>query len=191
MTPKAKNWTIGIVSFIAGVLVTIIGFFVLTIYVSFIRETDESEEQEDMVMVDMVDEETMRMHEPFAIPALDGPQCEALSVASIPVGSWWTDGDVYFKVISNQADTLYMVGTNLSDCGMEITFVRQNESSMKTYGASVFAMTDSHVIARQIRLADGSYTQVLVAYYDNGQQRPQALLQRYHGSGLENQQVIP
>lgn len=37
MTPKAKNWIIGIVCFIAGVLVTVIGFFALTIYVSFIQ----------------------------------------------------------------------------------------------------------------------------------------------------------
>ena len=41
MSPKSKNWMIGVLSFFAGVIVTVIGFFVLTIYVSFIREKDD------------------------------------------------------------------------------------------------------------------------------------------------------
>ena len=192
MSPKAKNWTIGIVCFLAGVIATIIGFFVLTIYVSFIQEHDEVAAQEETVVAtDLVDEQTLRMHEPFALPGLAGHRCEEFTVASIPVGSWWTDGDVYFKVLSNKDDTLYMVGTNLSDKGMEITFVKQDDHNLMTDGASVFAMHDSPVIARQIRLADGSIAQLLVAYYDTDLLRPQALLQRYHGKGLEKQQVLP
>lgn len=41
MSPKAKNWTIGVLCFFLGVVMTVIGFFALTIYVSFIRENDE------------------------------------------------------------------------------------------------------------------------------------------------------
>lgn len=37
MSPKAKNWTIGIICFFAGMIVTVIGFIALTIYVSFIQ----------------------------------------------------------------------------------------------------------------------------------------------------------
>lgn len=190
MTPKVKNWTIGIVCFFAGVIATIIGFFILTIYVSFIREQEE-EEQEPDPMVAMVDEKTMRLREPFELPALDGRRCEVLPMSSIPVGSWWTDGDVYFKVLSNEGDTLYMVGTNLESCGMEITFVKQDDYNLRTYGSSVFAMYDSPAVIRQITLADGTKTQVIVSYYDEYWMRPQSLIQRYHGKGLENQQVIP
>ena len=190
MTPKAKNWTIGIVCFFAGVIATIIGFVILTIYVSFIREQEE-EEQEPDPMVAMVDEKTMRLREPFELPALDGRRCEVLPMSSIPVGSWWTDGDVYFKVLSNEGDTLYMVGTNLEDLGMEITFVKEDDYNLRTYGSSVFAMYDSPAVIRQITLADGSKTQVIVSYYDEYWIRPQSLIQRYHGKGLENQQVIP
>ena len=190
MTPKTKNWTIGIVCFFAGVLVSIIGFFVLTIYVSFIHEQEE-EEQEPDPMAAMVDEKTMRLREPFELPALDGRRCEVLPMSSIPVGSWWTDGDVYFKVLSNEGDTLYMVGTNLEDLGMEITFVKQDDYNLRTYGSSVFAMYDSPAVIRQITLADGTKTQVIVSYYDEFWMRPQSLIQRYHGKGLENQQVIP
>lgn len=188
MNPKAKNWTIGILCFFAGVIVTIIGFFILTIYVSFIQEHDADEEEPT---VSMVDEQTMRMREPFSIPMLASSKCEELSVASIPVGSWWTDGDVYFKVLSNEGDTLYMVGTDLENCGMEITFILLEDNLMRTDGASVFAMHDSPAFARQIRLADGSTTQVIVAYYDEEWLRPQSILQRYRGKGLEKQQVIP
>lgn len=190
MTPKAKNWTIGIVCFFGGMIATIIGFVILTIYVSFIREQEE-EEQEPDPMVAMVDEKTMRLREPFELPALDGRRCEVLPMSSIPVGSWWTDGDVYFKVLSNEGDTLYMVGTNLSDLGMEITFVKEDDYNLRTYGSSVFAMYDSPAVIRQITLADGSKTQVIVSYYDEYWMRPQSLIQRYHGKGLENQQVIP
>ena len=190
MTPKVKNWTIGIVCFFAGVIATIIGFVILTIYVSFIREQEE-EEQEPDPMVAMVDEKTMRLREPFELPALDGRRCEVLPMSSIPVGSWWTDGDVYFKVLSNEGDTLYMVGTNLEDLGMEITFVKEDDYNLRTYGSSVFAMYDSPAVIRQITLADGSKTQVIVSYYDEYWIRPQSLIQRYHGKGLENQQVIP
>ena len=192
MTPKAKNWTIGIVCFFGGVLVSIIGFFILAIYVSFSHKQDEVEKQDETVVAsDMVDEKTMRLREPFELPALDGHHCEPLSVSSIPVGSWWTDGDVYFKVLSNEGDTLYMVGTNLESCGMEITFVKQDDYNMRTYGSSVFAMYDSPAIIRQITLADCSRTQVIVSYYDEFWIRPQSVIQRYHGRGLENQQVIP
>lgn len=190
MTPKVKNWTIGIVCFFAGVIATIIGFVILTIYVSFIREQEEEEQEQDP-MVAMVDEKTMRLREPFELPALDGRRCEVLPMSSIPVGSWWTDGDVYFKVLSNEGDTLYMVGTNLEDLGMEITFVKQDDYNLRTYGSSVFAMYDSPAVIRQITLADGSKTQVIVSYYDEYWMRPQSLIQRYHGKGLENQQVIP
>ena len=190
MTPKAKNWTIGIVCFFAGMIATIIGFVILTIYVSFIREQEE-EEQEPDPMVAMVDEKTMRLREPFELPALDGHHCEPLSVSTIPVGSWWTDGDVYFKVLSNEGDTLYMVGTNLESCGMEITFVKQDDYNLRTYGSSVFAMYDSPAVIRQITLADGTKTQVIVSYYDESWMRPQSVIQRYHGKGLEHQQVIP
>ena len=190
MTPKAKNWTIGIVCFFAGMIATIIGFVILTIYVSFIREQEE-EEQEPDPMVAMVDEKTMRLREPFELPALDGHHCEPLSVSTIPVGSWWTDGDVYFKVLSNEGDTLYMVGTNLESCGMEITFVKQDDYNLRTYGSSVFAMYDSPAVIRQITLADGTKTQVIVSYYDEFWIRPQSVIQRYHGKGLEHQQVIP
>ena len=191
MTPKAKNWTIGILSFFAGVIATIIGFVILTIYISFIREHDEEEEQEQEPFVSMVDEQTMRMNEPFELQGLYGHRSNELKVSSIPVGSWWTDGDVYFKVLSNKDDTLYMVGTDLENLGMEITFVKRDECMLETDGASVFAMTDSPVLARQIRLADGSIQQLLVAYYDTDLLRPQAILQRYRGKGLEHQQVIP
>lgn len=192
MTPKAKNWTIGIVCFLAGVIATIIGFFILTIYVSFIQEHDEAEEPDETVVAsDLVDEKTMRLREPFELPALDGHHCEQLTVASIPVGSWWTDGDVYFKVLSNDGDTIYMVGTNLESCGMEITFVKQDDYNWRTYGSSVFAMYDSPAVLRQITLADGTKTQVIVSYYDEGWMRPQSVIQRYHGKGLEHQQVIP
>ena len=192
MNPKTKNWIIGLVSFFAGIIITIIGFVVLTIYVSFIRETeDEQQEEEQEPMVAMVDEETMRMNEPFQMPGLEGRRCEELSVASIPVGSWWTDGDVYFKVLSNKADTLYMVGTDLENLGIEITFVRQDDNSLMTDGASVFAMHESPVLARQVRMADGSMTQLLVSYYDTDMQRPQSVLLRYRGKGLEKQKVIP
>lgn len=188
MTPKAKKRTIGIVCFFGGVLVSIIGFFVLTIYVSFIHEQDETEKQDETVVAsDMVDEKTMRLREPFELPALDGRRCEVLPMSSIPVGSWWTDGDVYFKVLSNEGDTLYMVGTDLESCGMEITFVKQDDYNMRTYGSSVFAMYDSPAIIRQITLADGSRTQVIVSYYDEFRMRPQSVIQRYHGRGLENQ----
>ena len=185
MTPKAKNWTIGIVCFIAGMLFTVIGFFALTIYVSFIRDADnkvhtqQPEEQEETV--DMVDEETMRMNEPFHLPALDSRQCEPLSVTAIEQGSYWTDGDVYFQVLSNAGDSVYMVGSTLEDDGMEILFRIDDDATLHTDGASVFAMHDSPVVARQIRLADGSLTQVLVAYYDTDMLRPQAILQRWHG----------
>jgi hypothetical protein len=188
MSPKAKNWTIGILCFLAGVIVTIIGFFILTIYVSFIQEHDADEEEPT---VSMVDEKTMRMREPFELPMLASRKCEELSVSSIPVGSWWTDGDVYFKVLSNEGDTLYMVGTDLENLGMEITFVKQDDYTMRTYGSSVFAMYDSPAIIRQIKLADGSETQVIVSYYDEVWMRPQSILQRYRGKGLEKQQVIP
>lgn len=176
--------------FVAGIVLAIIGFVALTIYVSFIREKEKTEEEPEP-FVAMVDEQTMRMREPFELPALYTRRCTDLAVSSIKVGSWWTDGDVYFKVLSNQDDTLYMVGTDLENRGMEITFVKQDESTMITDGASVFAMDDSPVIARQIRLADGSSTQVLVAFYDSAMIHPQSLLQRYHGKGLEKQQVLP
>lgn len=188
MNAKAKNWTIGILCFFAGVIVTIIGFFILTIYVSFIQEHDDEESEP---MVSMVDEQTMRIREPFSIPMLASSKCEELSVASIPVGSWWTDGDVYFKVLSNHDDTLYMVGTDLENCGMEITFILQKDNIMRTDGASVFAMHDSPAIARQVRLANGSNAQFIVSYYDEAWLRPQSVLQRYRGKGLEKQQVIP
>jgi hypothetical protein len=133
----------------------------------------------------------MRLREPFELPALDGRRCEVLPMSSIPVGSWWTDGDVYFKVLSNEGDTLYMVGTNLESCGMEITFVKQDDYNLRTYGSSVFAMYDSPAVIRQITLADGTKTQVIVSYYDEFWMRPQSVIQRYHGKGLEHQQVIP
>ena len=192
MTPKAKNRTIGIVCFFGGVLVSIIGFFVLTIYVSFIHEQDETEKQDETVVAsDMVDEKTMRLREPFELPLLAGHRHAYLCPDDIPVGSWWTDGDVYFKVLSNETDTLYMVGTNLEDRGMEITFVKHADSTMVTEGASVYAFHDSPVIYNHIILADGTEAQMLVAYYDKEMFYPQAILQRYHGRGLENQQVIP
>lgn len=186
MTPKAKNWTIGIVCFFAGVAATVIGFLLIP------HRTPSAtpEEAEPESTVNMVDEETMREHASFDLPMIASGRCEELSMSSIPVGSWWTDGDVYFKVLSNKNDTLYMMGTNLSDCGMEITFVKQ-DYYMRTYGSSVFAMYDSPAIIRQITLADGSRTQVIVSYYDEEWMRPQSILQRYHGRGLENQQVIP
>lgn len=189
MNPKAKNWTIGIICFFAGMIVTVIGFFILTIYVSFIRGAEEEEEPEPFVA--MVDEQTMRLREPFELPGLYSRRSEELPVESIPVGSWWTDGDVYFKVLSNEADTLYMVGTNLEDLGMEITFVKRDDGTMITCGSSVFGMTDSPVVTRRIRLVDGSYTDVLVSFYDMGMLHPQTMLQRYRGKGLEKQQVIP
>lgn len=37
MTTKAKYWLIGILSFVAGLIVANIGFVALIIYVSFIR----------------------------------------------------------------------------------------------------------------------------------------------------------
>lgn len=191
MTEKAKNWTIGIVCFFAGMLVTVIGFFVLTIYVSFIQTHDEHDEQEEDSFVAMVDEETMRMNEPFSLSGLESRRCEELPVAAIAEGSWWTDGDVYFKVLSNKADTLYMVGTNLEDCGMEITFINLDGNTMVTDGASVFAMHDSPVLCHRLLLADGSEVQMIVAYYDDDLLRPQAVLQRYHGKGLENKHVLP
>ena len=181
MNPKAKNWIIGISCFFGGMLVTIIGFIILTIYVSFIRVP----KSEPKPYIDLVDEETMRMQEPFSMPMLATDRCEELSAASIPVGSWWTDGDVYFQVLSNEADTLYMEGTDLENDGMELTFLLQDDNMMLTDGASVFAMHASPAIARQIQLADGSFIQVIVTYYDNDLLRPQAILQRYHGKGLE------
>ena len=189
MSPKAKNWAIGIGCFFAGVIVTIIGFVVLTIYVSFIREKEDDEQEQEPV-VSMVDEETMRMNEAFDVPMLASRRCEEIPLSSITVGSWWTDGDVYFKVLSNEGDTIYMVGTNLEDRGMEITLVKHDDY-MRTYGSSVFAMYDSPALLRQITLADGSKTQVIVSYYDEDWMRPQSILQRYRGKGLEKQQVLP
>ena len=189
MSPKAKNWTIGIVSFFAGVILTIIGFFVLTIYVSFIRE-QEPEEDDQEPAVNMVDEKTMRLREPFEMPMLASRKCEEIPFSSIEVGSWWTDGDVYFKVLSNEGDTIYMVGTDLENCGMEITFVK-HDWFLRTDGSSVFAMYDSPALLRQITLADGTKTQVIVSYYDEDWIRPQSIIQRYSGKGLKNQQVIP
>ena len=59
MSPEAKNWTIGILSFIAGIIVTIIGFVVLTIYVSFIREKEQDNPPaiEEVEEVEEVEEE--------------------------------------------------------------------------------------------------------------------------------------
>ena len=60
MTPKAKNWTIGIVCFFGGVLVSIIGFFILAIYVSFSHKQDEVEKQDETVVAsDMVDRKSV------------------------------------------------------------------------------------------------------------------------------------
>lgn len=186
MTEKSKNWTIGIVSFIAGVIVTIIGFVVLTLYISFSGDSDETAEAQETEAAEVVEEEII---EPFNLPLLAGHRHAYLSPESIPVGSWWTDGTNYYKVMENKPDTLYMVGTNLEDYGMEITFVKHQDSTMVTEGASGFAFNESPVIYNHITLADGSDVQMLVAYYDSACFYPQAVLQRYHGRGLENQKV--
>ena len=196
MTPKAKNRIIGIVCFFAGMIATIIGFVILTTYVSFFnnKEKDDMTEEEIQAAVDAEAlEQAMEdyTHYPFELPLLAGHRHAYLCPDDIPVGSWWTDGDVYFKVLSNEADTLYMVGTNLEDRGMEITFVKRADSTMVTDGASVYAFHDSPVIYNRIILADGSEAQMLVAYYDKEMFYPQAILQRYHGKGLENQHVLP
>ena len=194
MTPKAKSWTIGIVSFIAGVIVTIIGFVVLTIYVSFIREADMTDEEvtaaEQAQRLEAIFED-FPMHEPFHLAALETRSWKPFAFESIPVGSWWTDGDIYFKVLANDADSLYLVGTNREDCGMELLLRRSDEHVYCTDGASVFAFHHSPVTANQIQLADGAVVQMLVAYYDSTCIQPQAVLQRYHGRGLEHQKVIP
>ena len=203
MTQKAKNWTIGIVSFFAGVLATIVGFFVLTIYVSFIHEKDAPEDTEEFVTVEEIqaaeDAEALETamedypyHEPFNLGALESRRIELMAPDDIPVGSWWTDGHIYFKVLTNTPDTLYMVGTNLEEsCGMEITFVKRNDSTMVTDGASVFAFHNSPVLYDRLCLADGKMVDLLVAFYDPHCITPQAVLQRYHGRGLEKQQILP
>ncbi len=184
MNPKAKNWIIGIISFVAGVIIIVIGFFVLTIYVSFIREKEDADTEEEEPFVTMVDDETMRMHASFQLPMIASGRCEEIPMSSIPVGSWWTDGDIYYKVLSNDADTLYMMGTSLSDPpGIELTFVKE-DFYMKTYGSSAFAMYDSRALAYQLKLADGSFTQFIVSYYDEDWLSPQSILQRYSGKGL-------
>ena len=198
MSPKAKSWTIGLVSFFAGVIVTVIGFFVLTIYVSFIREKDDDGMTAEEIQA-AADAEALEVvmedypyNEPFNLAALESRHMELMAPDDIPVGSWWTDGHIYFKVLSNTPDTLYMVGTNLEeDCGMEITFVKHNDSTMVTEGASVFAFHNSPVLYDRLRLADGKKVDMLIAFYDPHCITPQAVLQRYHGRGLEKQQVMP
>ena len=195
-----KNWIIGTLSFLAGVIVTVIGFFVLTIYVSFIREKDEPADDATPEEIQAAaDAEALEVvmedypyHEPFNMGALESRYIELMAPDDIPVGSWWTDGHIYFKVLSNTADTLYMAGTNLEEaCGMEITFVKHNDSTMVTEGASVFAFHNSPVLYDRLRLADGKKVDMLVAFYDPHCITPQAVLQRYHGKGLEKQQVMP
>ena len=198
MNPKAKNWTIAIFSFLAGVIVTVIGFFVLTIYVSFIREKEDDGMTDEEIQA-AADAEALEvamedypMHEPFNLGALESRRIELMAPDDIPVGSWWTDGHIYFKVLSNSPDTLYMVGINLEEArGMEITFVKHADSTMVTEGASVFAFHNSPVLYDRLRLADGKKVDMLIAFYDPHCITPQAVLQRYHGKGLEKQQVLP
>ena len=199
MTPKAKNRLIGTLSFVAGVVVTVIGFVVLTVYVSFIQpktaQPDDEMTAEDIEAA----EQAMRLeaaiddryHEPFNLAILGSCRTKLMSPEDISVGSWWTDGDVYFRVLTNNQDTIYMVGTNLEDRGMDITLVKHNDSIMTTDGASVFAFHDSPTLLFKTRLADGSEMQMIVSYFDNDFVCPQAVLQRYHGKGLEKQQVLP
>lgn len=182
MPQEVKNKLFAVACFFAGVAVTIIGFHLKP--KGTVSESPEEAEPEPTVS--MVDEETMREHASFDLPMIASGRCEEIPMSSIPVGSWWTDGDVYFKVISNDADTLYMLGTNLSDPGMELTFVKQ-DFYMRTYGSSVFAMYDSPALIYELKLADGSVTQFIVSYYDEEWMRPQSILQRYHGKGLEKQ----
>ena len=174
---KAKPWIIGVLSFVAGVVVTIIGFVVLTIYVSFIRENESEDAEEDEAVVSMVDEATMRQHEPFQLPALATSRCQELPMAAVKKGSRWTDGDVYYTVVVNTGDSIYMEGKTPEDSGMELCLKMGNDSIWRTEGSSCFAMADSPVMVHQIRLADGRKTQLIVAYYDEDWLRPQAILQ--------------
>ena len=49
---KYKSWIIGLISFFAGVIVTIIGFVVLTIYIAFIQEKVEEPTDEEVIAIE-------------------------------------------------------------------------------------------------------------------------------------------
>ena len=76
----------------------------------------------------------------------------------------------------------------LLDAGLDIGQCRFNGVNMSWMSKNGY---DSPAVIRQITLADGTKTQVIVSYYDEFWMRPQSVIQRYHGRGLENQQVIP
>ena len=197
-----KSCTIGILSFLAGMIVAVICFILLTMDVSFVWEKEEPVSEKAAAAEDIQAAEdaealeaalmNLPVHEPFNLAALGSRHIELMSPDDIPVGSWWTDGDIYFKVLSDNADTLYMVGTDLEEArGIEITFVKHPDSTMVTDGASVYAFHNSPVLYDRLRLADGRNVDMLVAFYDQDCVVPQSVLIRYHGRGLGHQQVLP
>ena len=189
-----QHWAIGITAFITGAFIA--SAILMVIHNHRAESTEESNvsvEEMDAIRAEIWESimADSPIHEPFNLGALESRRIELMSPEDIPVGSWWTDGDIYFKVLTSTQDTLYMVGTNLEDRGMEITFVKRADSTMLTDGASVFAFHNSPVFYKRLRLADGKDVDMLIAFYDQYYTSPQAVLQRYHGRGLENQQVIP
>ena len=190
-----QHWAIGITAFIAGAFIASAILIVISNHsAESTEESNVSVEEMDAIRAEIWESimEDYPYHEPFNMGALESRYIEMMAPDDIPVGSWWTDGHIYFKVLSNTPDTLYMAGTNLEEaCGMEITFVKHPDSTMVTEGASVFAFHNSLVLYDRLRLADGKDVDMLVAFYDPHCITPQAVLQRYHGRGLENQQVIP
>lgn len=192
MTPKATTRITGLISFFAGALIASLVGMMMRQHPAATEKTDTPEEiaAADAQALEQAMED-LSFREPFSMAALGSRRIQEMAPDNIPVGSWWTDGDVYFKVLSNTPDTLYMVGTNLEDHGMEIIFVKHADSTMVTDGASVFAFHNSPVLYNRLRLADGMDVDMLVAFYDRDCTCPQAVLLRYHGAGLEKQNVLP
>lgn len=189
-----QHWAIGITAFITGAFIA--SAILMVIHNHRAESTEESNvsvEEMDAIRAEIWESimAEFPLHEPFNMAVLGSRRIEDMAPEDIPVGSWWTDGDVYFKVLSSTPDTIYMVGTNLEDRGMEITFVKHADSTMVTDGASVFAFHNSPVLCHRLGLADGKELELLVAFYDADYTQPQAVLLRYHGRGLESQQVLP
>lgn len=107
--------------------------------------------------------------------------------ASLPRGSWWTDGCNYYQVVKSKDDVL-LRGMNLHEGGFELRLNRRNDSLFTVRdedGLCSFGENGSPVEHLQLTTADSSRLELLVAYKEDASGTPIAVLQRFDGDELQ------
>ena len=115
-----------------------------------------------------------------------------LPPAELPKGSWWTDGQRYYQVVST-GKTIRMEGMTLHEGGLVAEFTLQNDSlwvAAPKGGISCFA--EDGCLVRWHRIAVDALgdsikpeIELLVAYDKANHREPIAVLQRFDGDELK------